>query len=125
MSDYVHNKAVRLPFPKEILDKFNTNDPWDCEEYLKELLGELYNRKWGFQGEYYIVDVHNKVYIKLYNKQVQITNHDFFYKKDVDGKFLKTLIKKVQAYVNTKIEVAEKAVVTNESDLLRYIYLKQ
>lgn len=26
MSDYVHAKVIRLPFPKEILNKFNTND---------------------------------------------------------------------------------------------------
>lgn len=43
MSDYVHNKVVRLPFPKEIKEKCNTNDVWDCEPYLKELLGELYD----------------------------------------------------------------------------------
>lgn len=46
MSDYVYKKVVRLPFPKEIKEKCNTNDVWDCEPYLKELLGELWdNRK--------------------------------------------------------------------------------
>jgi len=43
MSDYVHKKAVRLPFPEEIIKKCNADDPWDCETYLKELLGELWN----------------------------------------------------------------------------------
>ena len=43
MSDYVHAKVIRLPFPKEILNKFNTNDPEDCDSYLKEKLGELYS----------------------------------------------------------------------------------
>jgi hypothetical protein len=43
MSDYVHNKVVRLPFPKEIISKCNADDVYDCETYLKELLGELWN----------------------------------------------------------------------------------
>ncbi len=43
MSDYVHRKAVRVPFPKEILEKCNTKDPYDCENYLKEILAELWN----------------------------------------------------------------------------------
>ena len=45
MSDYVHNKVVRLPFPKDIKEKCNTNDVWDCEQYLKELLGELWDHR--------------------------------------------------------------------------------
>lgn len=45
MSDYVHEKVVRLPFPKEILEKFDTKDPWDCEKYLKELLGDLWENR--------------------------------------------------------------------------------
>ncbi len=46
MSDYVHNKVVRLPFPNEIKERCESNDVWDCEPYLKELLGELWdNRK--------------------------------------------------------------------------------
>ena len=43
MSDYVHKKVVRLLFPKEIKEKCNTNNVWDCEPYLKELLGELFD----------------------------------------------------------------------------------
>lgn len=45
MSDYVHNKVVRLPFPKELLQKLDTDDVWDCEKYLEELDSELWNRK--------------------------------------------------------------------------------
>lgn len=45
MSDYVHNKSIRLPFPKEILEKCNTEDPWECESYLKELLGDLWESR--------------------------------------------------------------------------------
>jgi hypothetical protein len=45
MSDYVHNKVVRLPFPKEIISKCNASDVYDCEPYLKELLGELWDSK--------------------------------------------------------------------------------
>lgn len=53
MSDYVHNKVVRLPFPKEIMSKCNSDDVYDCESYLKELLGELWGqrKKNGFQLE--------------------------------------------------------------------------
>lgn len=43
MSDYVHNKVVRLPFPKEIISKCNVEDIFDCEPYLKELLGDLWD----------------------------------------------------------------------------------
>jgi hypothetical protein len=45
MSDYVHKKVVRLPFPKEILDKCNTDDVDDCYSYLSELLGDLWNNQ--------------------------------------------------------------------------------
>lgn len=45
MSDYVHQKVVRLPFPKAILDKCETDDPWECETHLKELLGNLFNNR--------------------------------------------------------------------------------
>ena len=45
MSDYEHNKVVRLPFPKELLSKSKAKDPWDCEQYLKEKLGDLFH-KW-------------------------------------------------------------------------------
>jgi len=43
MSDYVHNKVVRLPFPKSILEKCNTDDIFECEKYLTELLGDLWS----------------------------------------------------------------------------------
>lgn len=43
MSDYVRNKVVRLPFPKEIISKCKADDVYDCEHYLKELLGELWD----------------------------------------------------------------------------------
>jgi len=43
MSDYVHNKVVRLPFPNEIVNRFNADDAYDCEKQLKELLGELWD----------------------------------------------------------------------------------
>lgn len=45
MSDYVHQKVVRLPFPKEILEKCDTTDPYDCETYLKEKLGDLWESR--------------------------------------------------------------------------------
>ena len=45
MSDYVHKKVVRLPFPKEILEICNTKDPYDCEKYLKEKLGDLWENR--------------------------------------------------------------------------------
>ncbi len=45
MSDYCHNKVIRLPFPKEILERFNTECAWDCEGFLMEKLGDLYNKE--------------------------------------------------------------------------------
>lgn len=45
MSDYLHNKAVRLPFPKEILKICNTDDVDDCEGYLKQKLGDLWDNR--------------------------------------------------------------------------------
>ena len=72
MSDYVHNKVVRLPFPKEIKELCNTNDADDCEPYLKELLGELwdYRKKNHFSlvctdNGYYI----DWVYYSTYGKE--------------------------------------------------------
>jgi len=40
MSDYVHKKVVRLPLPNEIKGK-GKDDVW---EYLKDLLGELWDK---------------------------------------------------------------------------------
>jgi len=51
MSDYVHKKVIRLPFPKEILERCNTKDPYDCEKYLKEKLGDLWDTHKGFDLE--------------------------------------------------------------------------
>ena len=53
MSDYVHKKVVRLPFPKKILEKYNTKSPYDCEEQVEELLGDLMKQgnKNGFELE--------------------------------------------------------------------------
>lgn len=45
MSDYKHQKVIRLPFPKEILKKCNTDDPWECNEYLTDKLGDLWENK--------------------------------------------------------------------------------
>lgn len=43
MSDYVHKKVVRLPFPDEIMSTCNAEEVCDCEGYLKEKLGDLWN----------------------------------------------------------------------------------
>lgn len=62
MSDYKHEKVIRLPFPKEVLKKCNTDDAWDCESYLQEKLGELWeNRiknsfKLGYTDSAYYID---------------------------------------------------------------------
>ena len=54
MSDYVHKKVIRLPFPTEILKSCNADEPYDCEDYLKEKLGELWHNrdKNSFELEY-------------------------------------------------------------------------
>lgn len=67
MSDYLHSKVVRLPLPKEILSKYD-----DCEidDYLKELLGELWRNKeknsfdltYTYGGVYYIDWVYYSTY---------------------------------------------------------------
>lgn len=43
MSDYVHRKVVRLPFPEELLERYKVKDAWDCEVYLSEKLGDLWH----------------------------------------------------------------------------------
>lgn len=43
MSDYIRLKVIRLPFPKEILQICKTEDPYECESYLKEKLGKLFS----------------------------------------------------------------------------------
>lgn len=54
MSDYVHRKVVRLPFPKELLQKCEVEDHYYCEAYLKKRLGELWKNgtKNGFDVEH-------------------------------------------------------------------------
>ena len=54
MSDYVHSKVIRLPFPAEIMQKCQTSDAYDCEDYLSSLLGDLWKspREKGFEIEY-------------------------------------------------------------------------
>jgi len=44
MSDYVHNKVVRMKFPQSILSKCKTDDAFDCYTYLKEKLGDLFDK---------------------------------------------------------------------------------
>jgi len=39
MSDYRKVASIRLPFPKEVLEIVGTDDPFDCEDYLKERFG--------------------------------------------------------------------------------------
>jgi hypothetical protein len=62
MSDYVHKKVIRLPFPNEILDKCNTTDPNDCFKYLKDLLGDYWENnkinsfELGFSDTDYYID---------------------------------------------------------------------
>ena len=40
MSCYVKNKVIRLPFPMELCKKANVETPFDCEDYLEDLLGD-------------------------------------------------------------------------------------
>lgn len=62
MSDYEHIKAVRLPFPKELLSKCNANEVGDCELYLKQKLGKLWDNQnhnsfeIGFSDKNYYID---------------------------------------------------------------------
>lgn len=44
MSDYVYQKVIRLPFPEEILKICNTEDAFDCEEYIGEKATVPFNR---------------------------------------------------------------------------------
>jgi hypothetical protein len=45
MSDYKHEKVIRLPFPTSFLEKCNTDDAFECEGFLKEKLGELWENR--------------------------------------------------------------------------------
>lgn len=44
MSDYVKKKVIRLPFPKNLMEKLNVKDLWDCEDYFKEKFGDLWDK---------------------------------------------------------------------------------
>lgn len=61
MSDYVHKKAVRLPFPIEILILCNTDDAYECENYLKNLLDDLWMND--EKNSFFIESTDNAVYI--------------------------------------------------------------
>lgn len=53
MSDNKKIKAIRLPFPKSLLNKLKADDPWECEEYLEEKFGELWDKATnGFRIEF-------------------------------------------------------------------------
>ena len=43
MSEYVKRKVIRLPFPKSLIEKLGVDDCWECEEYLKDKLGNLWH----------------------------------------------------------------------------------
>ena len=48
MSMYIKRKVVRLPFPKEVLEKVGETHPLDCENYLQEKFGDYwFDRKRG------------------------------------------------------------------------------
>ena len=63
MSCYEKNKVIRLPFPMELCEKANVKEPYDCEDYLDELLGE----DWYWNSKLYrgfnIVCTTNNVYL--------------------------------------------------------------
>ena len=40
MSCYEKNRVIRLPFPMELCKKANVETPFDCEDYLEDLLGD-------------------------------------------------------------------------------------
>lgn len=71
MSDYLHKKVVRLPFPKGMIKK-NGEDPWDSVDDLREALGELwdngdvYTFKLGFSDE---ADYIDWCYYRTYGKE--------------------------------------------------------
>ena len=54
MSDYKHEKVVRLPFPEEDFKTNDPNDDSDRDEYLSKISGDLYevNGKNSFQLGY-------------------------------------------------------------------------
>jgi hypothetical protein len=62
MSDYSHEKVVRLLFPVELLQECNTKDPHECIKLLKERLGDLWNDydkyhfKLGYGSQDYYID---------------------------------------------------------------------
>ena len=39
MGDNKKIKAIRLPFPKSLLNKLKVDDYWKCEEYLEKNSG--------------------------------------------------------------------------------------
>ena len=45
MNDYVKKKVIRLPFPESLFDKLEVDSCWDCENYLEEKLGDLWNQR--------------------------------------------------------------------------------
>lgn len=69
MSDYVKAKVIRLPFPKKLIEKLGVDDCWDCEDYLKTTLGELwydYKTHTGFE-----IECTDKAYYLDYKLQSQ------------------------------------------------------
>ena len=44
MSDYVKRKVIRLPFPKSLIEKLGVDDCWECEEYLRQKFGDMWQQ---------------------------------------------------------------------------------
>lgn len=55
MSDYVKRKVIRLPFPKSLIEKLEVDNCWECEGYLKEKFGILWQR-YGQSGNYFDIE---------------------------------------------------------------------
>lgn len=62
MSDYVKAKVIRLPFPKSLLEKYDTEDPWDCEDHLRQTLGELYTGRYDLKNKYFEIEGTDKAH---------------------------------------------------------------
>lgn len=104
------------------------NVPTKDELYIKDIVTEyikspkVKKEVTPTSGKYYISNFEDNIFILLGDNTVQITNHSFFYKKTFSMPFLDRLKKIVATKIEEEKKEFNKAVFSNEIDLLRGIF---
>jgi len=104
--------------------------PTKDELYIRDIVIEYLKNKrivkevTPVSGVYYLSNFDDDIFIMLSNSTVQITNHNFFYKKSFAIGFVDRLKQLVNKTIEDEKEDFRKKIFSNEVDLLRGIFKK-